>query len=282
MNDTGTQQAYSGMQLGAEESTGLNRTYVNLRIGKIAQTSNTQLAGFVPAQTKNKAGQITSFYARPYDKITGYVTDIRWHTHTLADGTVLTGWNITIDTTKEVFVLGLGSKDRPFERVMNTLINVDFDKPVMFVGFMGKGKNGGAGQKVLLLSQEIGADGKPVWLQPAMGEKWLSRMIIDKLKQKVPLTEHEERNVSRMADGSFNKDYPYIVQNVDESWSLDTYRNFLHEQMKDIVIPNVQAANNARGPLSSSGSAATIAPDVALEEETAPTPATAYDDDIPF
>lgn len=272
----GEQKYMAQEELGAQESQGLNRMFVNLRIGKIAQTSNTQFDGFVPAQTKNKSGDITSFFAKPYDKITGYVTDIRWHTHKLADGTVLKSWNITIDTTEQVFVLGVSAKDRPFQRAMNTFLNIDFNNPVRFVGFMGEYE--GKPQKVLLMYQ--GGE-KPV--QPMYQERWLSRLIINKLKEGAELTEKEEKNVKRMSGGKFDKDYPYIVENADGGWSLDAWNNFLFNKIHDEVIPNVQAANERRGTSPANGSEeAKEAAAIAGDEFAGPRSAAANDDDIPF
>ncbi len=94
------------MELGAAEGRTSNAKFVNLRIGKIAQTSKDPQVGYSPAKTVNKSGTENHFYAKTYDNITGYVDDIRWHTHKLADGTELTGWNITINTGKDEFVLG--------------------------------------------------------------------------------------------------------------------------------------------------------------------------------
>lgn len=276
---------HTGFTPGAEEAQGVNRIFVNLRIGKIAQTSNTELPGFVPAKTKNKSGQENHFFAKPYDHITGYVTDIRWHTHTLDSGTVLTGWNITIDAgEKGIFVLGVSSKDRPYQRLMSTLIAVDFEKPVRFIGFMGTNQATNQPQKVLLLTQEMGADNKPIWLQPATQEKWLSRSIINKLKEGIELTEGEERNVSRDKDGKFNKDYPYIVENVDGTWSFDQWNNFLHEQVNEFVIPNVKAANELRGAIAHDRPAE-VSPSLPADvvaSGPASGPAPLGDDDIPF
>ncbi len=274
------------MPLGAEESQGSNRIYVSLRTGKICQTdSKKQPAGFKPAQTQNKDKTINNFFAKEYDHLTGYVTDVRWHTHKLNDGTVLSGWNVTIDTTKEVYVLQVSTNDRPFERFMNVMLAVDFEKPVRFVAFMGKHKQTGHPQKVLLLTQQMNADGKPIWLQPITPEKWLSRGIINKLKQNLALTEAEENNISRMADGTFNKEYPYIVQGLDEKWSMDAWRNFLLEQVHEFVIPNVQAANAARGVISHSESSSQPSADVPLEDDSSVIsgpPIGSADDDIPF
>lgn len=284
METTGTQTAPLGMPLGAEESQGSNRIFVNLRTGKIAQTSNSEIAGFKPSTTKNKDGTVNHFFAKEFDKITGYITDIRWHTHKLQDGTTLMGWNVTIDTTKEVYVLGVSSNDRPFQRFMNVCLAVDFEKPVMFVAFMGKHKVTDQPQKVLLLSQGMNPEtNKPIWIQPVHEEKWLSRTIIDKLKHGDDLTEAEERNVSRNKDGSFNKEFPYIHEKIDGKWSFDNWDEFLHEQMKEFVIPNVAAANQLRGAMTHTGPAS-IGNDIPEEYDGPPTapPSSDPNDDIPF
>lgn len=291
--DNAIAQQYTGIPLGAEESQGSNRIYVSLRTGKICQTDRNQLPGYKPAQTKNKDETINNFFAKEYDKLTGFVTDIRWHTHKLKDGTVLSGWNVTIDTTKEVYVLQVGTNDRPFERFMNVLLGVDFENPVMFVAFMGKNKQTGAPQKVLLLSQEMSPEldkngkPKPLWLQPILEEKWLARSVINKCKQAIPLTAEEETHVSRNADGTVNWNYPYISQGVDEKWSLDAWRNHLHENVQEHVLPNVKAANNSRGEIVRPGFASASTEPIPEDDSTsfsAP-PLGAVngpEDDIPF
>lgn len=257
MNDTGTALDRSpiGFDQGADESQASNRIFVNLRLGRITQTwkpknpNDPPPPGFSPQQTKTKDGRVNHFTAKTFDHITGFVNDIRWHTHKLADGTLLAGWNITIDAAdKGVFVLGVNTNERPYQRLMNCLLSVDFTQTVRFIGFMGKNPKTEQPQRVLLLTQGLDPETKkPIWIQPVHQEKWLSRLLIQKLREKIPLTEHEEGNVSRMKDGSFNKDYPYIVQNANESWSFDAWNNFLHEQMEEFVIPNVQTAAEDRG-----------------------------------
>lgn len=268
---------YSGYEPGVGESRLSNRIYVNLRCGDIAETSNKEREGFTPETTKNQAGTEYNFFAKKYPHLTGYVVDIKWHTHTLPSGTVLTGWNIFIDTGgPKLFVLGIGSQDGPYSRLMATLPGVNFERPVRFVGFMGEYKN--RPSKVLLLSQQQDAAGKPIWLQPKTEAKWLSRLIIDKLKQGVALTETEEKNVSRDKDGKFNKDYPYIVQKPDGKWSFDTWESFLFEQMNEFVIPNVLAACEARGYRHNEHSEP-AKPEVPADIANAPV---LPEDDIPF
>ncbi|MGE3953528.1 MAG: hypothetical protein AB7F88_19765 [Pyrinomonadaceae bacterium] len=284
MEATKQAQEYTEFDPGAEESSSVHRIFVNLRAGKIGQTSDKPIEGYREFTNVNKAGQEFKFYAKTYDHLTGFVDDIRWHTHKLQDGTVLSGWNITIDTGAQgTFVLGVSTKDRPFQQLMNCLVNVDFGRTVRFVGFWGKNQFNDRPQKVLLLSQGLDpATKKPIWVQPAHEQKWLSRLLIQKLKEGVPLTEQEERNVSRMHDGKFNKEYPYIVQNADESWSFDTWNNFLHEQMDELVIPACKFAYDERANGSRLESAAGI-DESDLPDFAGPTPAApASDDDIPF
>ena len=288
MNDSATaiEREPIGFDQGADESQASNRIFVNLRLGRITQTwkpkTENELPppGYRPESTKNKSGVVNHFIAKTFGHITGFVNDIRWHTHKLQDGTMLSGWNITVDTgEKGVFVLGVSTNERPYQRLMNCLLAVDFTKTVRFVGFMGKHPKTEKPQRVLLITQSLDPETKkPIWIQPVHQEKWLSRLLIQKLREKMPLTEYEEGNVSRMKDGSFNKDYPYIVQNVNESWSFDTWNNFLHEQMEEFVIPNVQVAAEERGNRMPPAMVPTEdVPD--MPEFAGPAP---EDDDIPF
>ncbi len=100
------------------------------------------------------------------------------------------------------------------------------------------------------------------------------------------MTEEEERQVSRNADNSVNWNYPYISQGVDEKWSLDTWRNHLHENVLEHVIPNIKASNEARGVITHSGPASLANHEPVQEDDAAPTPPTGTtpnaDDDIPF
>jgi len=287
MNDstaTQTQSAYTGpdWEPGVGESRPSNRIYVNLRCGDIAETSNKEREGFAPETTKNLAGTEYHFFAKKHPHLTGHVVDIKWHTHTLKNGTTLTGWNIFIDVGgPKLFVLGVGSQDQPYARLMATLPGVNFERTVRFVGFMGEYKN--RPQKVLLLSQERDAAGEPIWLQPRTQAKWLSRSIIDKLKHGEELTEAEEKNVSRGKDGKFNKDYPYINQKPDGKWSFDLWESFLFEEMNEFVIPNVQMACQARG-YAEPASTEEPQPEMPADVTSAPAaPHTALtDEDIPF
>jgi hypothetical protein len=255
------------LELGAKESSGSNRIYVGLRIGKIAQTLKEPREGFHPAKTVNKAGKETHFFAKAYDELVGYVTGLRWKTSELTDGTVLTGWDVTIDTGDQEFVLHVSSNDRPYQRFMSCLLNVDFSRPVKFVGFMGH--NNGKSQKVLLLTQ---SDKEKDWVQPKYQERWLSQDIVKKLKEKLPLTEQDQRNVAYLSDGKIDGNYPYIKQLSDGKWSADNWNEFLFEKMNEEVLPAIEEANSHRG----SKSIAVGQSDgyVAVEEEE--------DSDIPF
>lgn len=286
MNDyTGTQtQQYSGWddEIGAGEARPNNKIFVNLRCGDIAQTSNKQIEDdWTPEMNVNNSGTEYHFFAKKYPHLTGHVVDIYWHKHTLKDGTELSSWNIVIDTKQpKLFVLGVGTNDPNYSRLMATLPGVDFERSVRFVGFKGENKRTHKPQKMLLLSQQKGPDDKPIWLQPKTEAKWLSRVIIDKLKNGDELFADEEKNVARNADGSFNKEYPYIVQKPDGKWSFDTWESFLFEGMKEFVIPNVQAACEARGYKEPSRGDQEAQPDIPADVANAPAPV--YNDDIPF
>lgn len=234
------------MELGAKEKTTQNVKFIGLRTGYLSETSKEPKSGFLPATTKNKSGTEYHFFAKNYEEIVGYITDVRWHSHELPEGGSIDGWNITIDTTKDVFVFGLMSKDKPYTRGMSVLLNIDFTQPVRFVAFLDK--RGTSPKKVLLMYQ----DGeKPV--QPKFAEKWLSRELMARLKDlkenpktALPLDERDEKNIERDEKGVPDNSYPYIRQNLDKKWSFDAWTNFLMEQVTDNVLPAVEAANNAR------------------------------------
>lgn len=288
MTDTAAQLAKTdliGFDPGAEESRDLRRIFVNLRAGRIGQTSDKPIEGYKETRNFSQSGTEYVFYAKTVDHLTGFVDDIQWHSHVLKDGTKLTGWNITVDAgEKGVYVLGIGSNERAFQQAMNLLGNVDFTRTVRFIGFWGKDRNNKP-QKVFLITQGLDPETrKPVWVKPVYDQKWLSRLIVNKIKGGVELTEQEERNVSRMKDGSFNREYPYIIQNVDDSWSFDMWNNFLHEQMQGVVIPAVKAAARQRQATNPTP----IAPSEDVPNEDVPAdarytgPSSNYDDDIPF
>jgi hypothetical protein len=232
------------MELGAKEARTSNVKYVDIRIGKIAQTSKDEQPGYVPAKTVNASGVENHFFAKPYDDITGYVDEVRWHEHTLTNGTVLTGWNITINTGSDVYVLGIGSLDRPFESTMNALCNVDFSKPVRFVGFMGTNKDKSKKQKVLLLTQ---SGNEKDWVQGKYEMKFLSQLIVKKLKERIELSEDEKRNIAYLPDGKIDGEYPYVKEKLDGKWSFEAWREFLMGEMYTHVIPAVEIAKEERG-----------------------------------
>lgn len=278
---------YSGYddEVGVGESRPSNRIYCDIRCGDIAETSAKLIEGYEAVTTKNASGTEYHFFAKKHPHLTGHVVDIQWKSFTLKNGTVLNGWNIFIDVGKpKIYVLSVGTKDGPYARLMATLPGVNFLKPVRFVGFMGENKTTHQPQKVLLLSQQKNEKGEPIWLQPKIESKWLSRTIIDKLKQRIPLTDEEEKNVSRNADGSFNKDFPYISQKPDNKWSFDLWESFLFEQMKEFVIPSIADANRIRGYTGPSAGEAEVETDYrpSVPSDVANAPAAPPDDDIPF
>lgn len=283
---------------GAEESKGRNWIFVNLRAGKIGQTSNVRVEGYEQRENVLPNGTKSIFYAKTLDHLTGYVKDIYWHTHTLDDGTKLSGWKIVVDAGAEkgVFVLSIGSTERAFNEAMNLLANVDFTRVVRFRGFWGTDRQTGKTRKVFLVTQGIDPlTHKPVWVQPAFKQRWLSRLTADKIRDgrydlpeaerkkagaKIELSEEERANIA-WADGKFDASYPYIRQNIDDSWSFDTWTNFLHEQMTVKVIPAVQAAAQEREDRMPPAIDQTE--DVPGDEvQYTGEPAPAYDDDIPF
>lgn len=260
--------------LGATERRTSNLIWVNLRLGDIAQTSKEPKPGFEPAETRNKSGEVHKFYAKRYDSITAYIKDIRWRTSEV-NGATLNGWEIFLDTTKEVYVLYVGSKDHPFQRMMNTLLNVDFTRPVKISGFMGGGQDGRPKRKVLTISQ----GGERV--MPKYTERWLSRIIADKIKKGVELTEQEANSVALTPDGQIDRNVPHIKQNSDGTWSFDDWNDFLFEQIQDEVIPKAQAAAQERGDdaVVQSDEEVSIGSESSLPSFP---PSNAMDDGIPF
>lgn len=271
----------NSLPLGAEEAAPSNRIYVNLRIGQIAQTSNKPLPGFYPAHTTNKDGTVNNFFAKRYNKITGHIDHLQFRTRTLPDGTSLSGWNVYINDGKNVFVLEVGANSRPYQRFMNCMLNVDFSRTVMFVGFNGKDKNDRP-QKVLLLSQSIDPETKkPVWIKPVFEERWLTRAVAIKLRDGIELTEDERRRVEFDETGNPKRDYPYIREKNDGKWSMDVWTEFLFDQMESHVLPLCKAAADERGTQMNDADA-----DLPTDGDDIPEysggPAAQDDDDIPF
>ncbi|MGE0247704.1 MAG: hypothetical protein AB7Q37_18935, partial [Pyrinomonadaceae bacterium] len=73
MEATKQAQEYTGFDPGAEESSSVHRIFVNLRAGKIGQTSDKPIEGYREFTNVNKAGQEFKFYAKTYDHLTGFV-----------------------------------------------------------------------------------------------------------------------------------------------------------------------------------------------------------------
>lgn len=296
-----TAAASSPFQIGARESQGGNRIYVNLRAGRIGQTlkhpdgSPAQVAeelkaladrGYYPQKSVSGSGKVTWFVAKTFDDLTGFVKEIRWHTKTFDSGGTQSGWNIMIDAGETgTFVLYVDLMDRPCHRVMAILLGVDFKRPVYFQGFAGE--NG----KVLLLAQDVNPEtGKPIWLQPCYQERWLSLGLTDKIRdagidrdsapekvkaflETLPEKGKDNRNnIALTTEGKLDPTWPYIKQKVsDQKWSFDAWSEFLIGKMKDEVIPNVEEAARHHG-------LSTELP----EPEYTGGPSTSQDDDIPF
>lgn len=244
-----------GLELGADLRTLNRRIYVSLRSGRICETSDKELPGYVKRVNYGMNDTPYPFYAKEYDSITGFITDVRWHEHTLDNGNKVTGWKATINTTKEVFVLTISATDRPFTRFMGTLRAVEFAKPVLLKAFKTRNKTTGRDEKFLLLSQEKNVDGTFIWLKEPERARWLNRELIDRCKaaaaKKIApeLTEEERDLLCWNEDGTINWQYPYITQKTDGKWSFDNWTEHLHECMRNEVIPAIAEANTVRGPI---------------------------------
>jgi hypothetical protein len=163
----------------------------------------------------------------------------------------------------ELYVLGIGSLDRPFESTMNSLCNVDFSKPVRFVGFMGTNKDKSKKQKVLLLTQ---SGEEKDWVHGKYEMKFLSQLIVKKLKEKIELTEDEKRNIAYLPDGKIDGEYPYVKEKLDGKWSFEAWREFLMGEMYSTVIPAVEIAKSERGEYTSPAEPIAIVEDEAPDE----------------
>lgn len=284
-------------EIGKTEATTNNHVYVTLRLGKITESSKEPRDGFFPAVTHNNAGEAYHFFARTFDNLTGYVKNLRWYQNELENGTVLKGWKVTIDVGEDKdYILDIGDKQRPFSDFMSRVANVDFTRPVRFIGFTGKD-----GKKVLLLTQDRDTEtNNPIWVKHKFEAKYLSRFIIDKLKGKQPLTEDEERNIARddkgkilpqmkydELEGTFSEGYPYIFQNAsDEKWNFTVWTAFLIDFTKTVTIPRLESEVGDQPVLQRkvtasdddlpefTGGDAPASPQVSASAE--------YDDDIPF
>lgn len=237
-----------GFEIGVTEVTN-DMVYVDLRLGKITQSSKTSRDGFAPAVTRNNAGDEYHFFAKTFENLTGYVKELRWYQNTLDNGTILKGWKMTLDVGEECdYVFDLGDKQRPFNGFMSRLVNVDFTQPLRLSGYLNKN-----GKKVLKITQGCDDAGKEIWVEPYFPARYLSRIIIDKLKAKEELTPDEERNIARSEDGkilgqmrydeldgAFTEGYPYIFQNAsDGTWNYSVYTAFLIDYTKEKTIPRL-------------------------------------------
>lgn len=282
---------------GAAQGTRPNGIFVNLRAGVIARTTNQDMTGqpgWYPYENENASGTKYKFWGYPYDDLIGYVKNIKWYEHKFDDGSMSRSWWIILDVQDQEFILDLKSTDRPFSQTMSTLLALDFNKPVKFVGFMGKNKKTQKPQKVLLINQgKYDPDSnKDVWEQAAYRDKWLSLELVQKIREKKitnepaakeHLSETEYGNLAFNADGSINREYPYIKQNEDKSWNFTDWNNFLMRKMKEEVIPNVEAAQALRDQ----GRREEIAsqdqtPEFSGPDQTSASVAPAADDEIPF
>jgi len=230
-------------KLGATETRESNRVYLNLRTGKLSETSKEDKPGFKPFTTKNASGQEYHFFAKTYDDLTAYIKDVQWHEFEY-EGKKIVGWNIILDTFDKEYCLQINSSDRPYQTIMSVLPNVDFTKPVRVVAFLGK-SSAGKPQKVLLFTQNLLLDTRE-WVKAKYEPKWLSRLLANKVKEGVPLSDDEERNVAFLPDGKPDKDFPYIREKSDGTWSFDAWTDFLLDKMHSEVIPAVKAATENR------------------------------------
>ena len=276
-----------GYTLGASVADTTRKTYVNLRTGRIAQTSKEPLDGFEPAFTTKKDGTKTHFFAKEYKEIIGYITALNWHVSTFPDGSTDGGaWNVDIDTGSEIFCLSVKKTDRPFLRFCSVLCGINFDEPVRFAGY--KFLEGGHDKKVLCLYQ-FGTEGA---MQPIFQEKWLSQTLKDKIRGKEELNENDQKNLAFSDDGTilkpmvfdemegtFSEGYPYIVQSSDLKWDLGIWTKFLDAKVKEIVLPMIAEANAKRNPIEMNGEPYVDEPEMSgVPEWQKPVD----DDDIPF
>lgn len=244
------------LPLGATETRDTtNRIYLNLRTGKLSETSKEEKPGFREFTTENVSGQKYHFFAKTYDDLTAYIKKISWHEFEFESKKIV-GWNIELDCQDgKEWVLQLNSGDRPYQQIMQILPNVNFAQPVRIVAFMGKDQKTKKDQKVFLLTQNLDKTAKE-WVKPAYRQRWLSTLLMDKIKQNqdakkagkplIELTEMEMGNLDIGDDGKVNWEYPYIKQKRDGTWSFDAWTDFLIDKMNDEVIPAVDAAADAR------------------------------------
>jgi hypothetical protein len=283
------------VNFGATETRESNRVYINLRTGKLSETSKEQKSGFKPFTTKNASGQEYHFFAKTYDDLTCYIKDVVWHEFEY-EGKKIVGWNVVLDTGEKEYVLQINSNDRPYQTIMSVLPNVDFSCPVRVVAFMGK-SSAGKNQKVLLFTQNMDKTAKE-WVKPKYEAKWMSRLLSGKLKDIVSLKddgaiqealgmlhENEYRNVALDADGMPDPNFPYIREKSDGTWSMDAWTEFLKERFETETIPEIKAAANIRGVWFQKKETAENGAVLSDDYEDLPDfsgSETATDDDIPF
>lgn len=278
-------------QVGAELADPTRAIYVNLRTGRLAETTaqlkdldpdriaEYKAEGFVDAKTKNNAGTEYHFLARPYDHLTGYITNIRWMDKPMKDGGKLVGWIVFVQVKDKTFAIEVRDTDHPFFYLQSALLNIDFDRPVKFRAF-GKTNDKGKFRKVLLLYQGWVDEetGEPKAVPGLYRELWVDRELAAKINDNSPLTETDRKHLAFEADGkTVNRNYPYIKMKADGKWSTDVWAEFLHEKMESEVIPAMREAQIARAAPQYSGPPQEIV--VPQEEESVPP---SYEDDIPF
>lgn len=282
---------FNGLELGARESAPSNRIYLDLRAGRIGQTSDKQLPGFVPASSENAAGEVFHFFAKTLQDLTGYIDDLYFRSFTTKTGTVINSWNVVINTTKEEYVLQIGASSRAADTLLSTLPNIDFTKPVMLVHFIGTNERTKKKQPVFLLSQSLNPEtGKPVWLKAKYEQKWLSKLLISKVKEGVELTDEDKRNLAFDATGRIlgRDSYPfYITEKSDGSWSFEARSEQLHELAKEAIIPAIKMAADERkqamGLIPGASEPEFAGPSEFAEAvHSASEPRAVFDDDIPF
>ena len=244
-------------KLGTEDAAS-KKKWLSLRTGRLCLTAKERQPGYEPAFTENKSGEKTHFFAKEFDSIVAYVADMRWDTKEFDNGAKTNGWKIALDTgdPDNGFMFTISSMERPFNRMMSALANCDFTQPVKFIGFKGQKD----GNKVLLLSQEAGPDGKPIWIQGRYAERWLDQDLIKKLKAKQQPTDEEKKSLAYDGDGRIlgrmtldettgelsETGYPYIVQTPDGKWSTAVWSTYLRQRMEEEVIPAIKAAAEQR------------------------------------
>lgn len=227
-----------------------DRVYLTLRTGSLCEVAKSPRDGFREHTTEYE-GKTYTKYVREYDWLTGHITDVRRSTADFGDGKTVRGLQVTVEPEGSdiKYVLDIKENERPYKRLISTLCNINFDEPVRFEAFLGRGK-GGHKNKVLLLYQggDINPDtGKERPVQPKYPERWLSRTLVDKLKQNLDLTDQEKWNVAFDKDGKPDNAYPYIREGANGKWLFETWDQFLEEKLDNEIIPAVQSSSPLKG-----------------------------------